>query len=89
MIVIPFIDHIGIKDDKLTNHKEVQNHIGSIHAGAIFSLAEYASGEYLSQHFNSVDGSYIALLRESSIKYKKIATLSDKSRGQKRQRERG
>jgi len=64
------------KDDnnlvlKLT--QEIQNHVGSIHAGAQFVLAESASGVYLSELFPDLKDRVIPLLRESNIKYKKPA----------------
>ncbi len=71
---IPFISHIGISDDlTLTHSAQIQNHLQSIHAGAIFSLAESASGAYLSQKFPTLKDKVIPLLRQSDIKYKNQA----------------
>lgn len=50
-----------------------QNHIGTMHAGAQFILAETASGVYLSRLFPELQDKIIPLLRSSSIKYKKTA----------------
>ncbi len=69
---IPFLDHIKVELDlTLKNRVEIQNHIGSLHAGAIFTLAESASGFYLQNEFNDSNQEVLPLLRESSIKYKK------------------
>ncbi len=53
--------------------KNVENHIGSIHAGAQFTLAESASGFYLAGLFPELQDKIIPLLRSSNIKFKKIA----------------
>ena len=71
-MIIPFSNTIGIQKGVLDNHHDVQNHIGSIHAGAQFTFAETASGEYLTSLFD-VKGGYVPLLREASVKYKKQA----------------
>lgn len=49
------------------------NHIGTIHAGAQFSLAEAASGEFLLRHLGDGQGQVLAVLRSSSMKYRKPA----------------
>jgi acyl-coenzyme A thioesterase PaaI-like protein len=72
-MIIPFANTVGIQEGILDNHHDVQNHMGSIHAGAQFTLAEAASGEYLSSLFHAKEGTYVALLRDASIKYKKQA----------------
>jgi acyl-coenzyme A thioesterase PaaI-like protein len=72
-MIIPFANTIGIQEGILENHHDVQNHLGSIHAGAQFTFAENASGEYLSSKFPAFKDRVIPLLRESSIKYKKQA----------------
>jgi len=70
---IPFSQTVGIKNGSLENHEGVQNHIGSMHAGAQFTLAESASGVYLSSLVPELEGKIVPLLRESSVKYKKVA----------------
>jgi len=70
---IPFIETVGIQKGMLTNNESVQNHLGSIHAGAQFTFAEAASGKYLSSLVPELQGKIVPLLRESSIKYKKQA----------------
>ena len=68
---------IGIEFDKvpltLTLSEKNQNHVKTIHAGALFILAESASGAYLSSLFPELKDKVIPLLRGSNIKYKKGA----------------
>ncbi len=73
---IPFVKHVGIKKSndntlKLENKSTIKNHLGTIHAGAIFTLAETQSGLHLQQLFPEFEDKVIPLLRESSIKYKR------------------
>jgi acyl-coenzyme A thioesterase PaaI-like protein len=70
---VPFVKTVGIIDKKLEKNQNIENHLGSIHAGAIFTFAENASGEYLRELFPDLADKIIPLLRESSIKYKKQA----------------
>lgn len=49
------------------------NHLGTIHAGAQFSLAEAASGELLLRQLGEAQGQVFAVLRSSSVKYRKPA----------------
>ena len=72
-MMIPFSKTVGIEKGLLKNVTKVQNHLGSIHAGAQFTFAESASGKYLSSLFPDMQDKIIPLLRESSIKYKKQA----------------
>ena len=73
---IEFIKHLGIKQEgnslTLEPKKELLNHIGSIHAGAIFTLAESQSGLTLITQFGKANVK--ALLRNSNIKYRAEAT---------------
>ena len=72
---IEFVKHLGIKQEGssliLEAKKELLNHIGSIHAGAIYTLAESQSGLCLIDSFGKFNAK--ALLRDSSIKYKAVA----------------
>lgn len=72
-MIIPFAKTVGIEEGVLANELKVQNHLGSIHAGAQFTFAEAASGKYLSSLFPDMQDKIIPLLRESTIKYKKQA----------------
>ncbi len=71
---IPFVSHVDIQDDLTLDILQTnQNHLKSIHAGAQFTLAESASGAYLSSLFPKLKDKVIPLLRESNIKFKKQA----------------
>ncbi len=51
----------------------VQNHLGTMHAAAQFSLAEAASAECLQRHFGSVVGEVMAVVRGVEVKYRRPA----------------
>ncbi|QSZ41769.1 DUF4442 domain-containing protein [Sulfurimonas aquatica] len=74
---IPFVNHIGIKDENdelsLEYKDNVLNHIKTIHASAQFTLAETQSGLHLQKLFPSLEGKVLPLLRDAQIKYKKPA----------------
>lgn len=67
------LELIGLHKNSLTLSKNNKNHIGTMHAGAQFILAETASGMYLSEHYPELKDKIIPLMRESKIKYKKTA----------------
>jgi acyl-coenzyme A thioesterase PaaI-like protein len=52
----------------------VQNHLGTMHAAAQFSLAEAASAECLQRHFAAAVGDVFAVVREVEVKYRRPAT---------------
>ncbi len=49
------------------------NHVGSVHASVQFALAEAGSGELLLQHLGAAQDQVLAVLRTSSIKFRKPA----------------
>jgi acyl-coenzyme A thioesterase PaaI-like protein len=76
---IPFVKKLGLEQNldralQLTFNETVQNHLHTIHAGAIFTLAETASGEALQQIFPELVGKVVPVLRDAQVKYKKPAT---------------
>ena len=75
---IPFVKHIGVTEENkelsLDCSDIVLNHIETIHAGAIYTLAETKSGMHMIELFPKLKGKVAAVLRESTIKYKKPAT---------------
>lgn len=78
---IPFVEHIGIekKDNtilKLDFQPEVHNHLGDIHASAQFTLAETQSGLYLQTKFPQYEGKVVALLRDSTVKFRHPAKMN-------------
>ncbi len=48
------------------------NHLGTVHAGALLTLAEGASGEFLLQHFGAVEG-VVPVVRRLEAKFRKPA----------------
>lgn len=78
---IPFIEKIGINRNRqgllgLEIDDSIKNHIQTIHASALFALAEAASGEALQLTFPEYNGKVVPVLRDSQIKFKKPATNS-------------
>jgi len=53
--------------------ESILNHIGTMHAGALFTLAETASGDALKAYFPELVGKAVPLLRGSKVKFKKPA----------------
>ncbi len=89
---IPFNKFLGLKrvaDSgnllQLEEDPKYSNHLGTVHAGAQFALAEASSGEYLLQRFKEYSEKIIPVVRRAETKYKKpakgtlyaVATLSD------------
>ena len=79
-VEIPFVSHVGIEERtaealQLSLTKETSNHVGTMHAAALFALAETQSGVYLQSLFPEygVD-EVLPLLRGSSLKYRAPAT---------------
>ncbi len=75
---LPFNKFIGLqkgKDDYLISlpaGEQYTNHLGTVHASALFAVAEAASGEYLLGALGSAEG-YIPVVRNVEIKFKKPA----------------
>ena len=80
VIEIPFNKFLGLQkadttDDyilKLEERKEYLNHLGTIHASALFALAEATSGEYLLNQFKDYELNIIPVVRKVEIKYSKL-----------------
>ncbi len=79
-VEIPFVSLVGIEERtsdtlQLSLTKEIGNHVGTMHAAALFALAETQSGVYLQSLFPEygVDEALL-LLRGSSLKYRAPAT---------------
>ncbi|MCF6216572.1 MAG: DUF4442 domain-containing protein [Emcibacter sp.] len=79
---VPFAKHAGITLTELTDgggsaklgeQAETQNHIGSQHAGALFTLGETASGAAMAGCFAPILLSVRPVAAKASIKYLKIA----------------
>jgi acyl-coenzyme A thioesterase PaaI-like protein len=68
--------HPGTRHLTLTPDPDTINHIGTLHAGALFTLAETATGFYLASLFPESSEEMLPLLRSSSVKYKRPATTT-------------
>jgi len=75
--MVPFLEHIGattIRFDRLSSVVELEtrddlvNHVGSLHAAVVFSVAECAAGALLTHNFDV--GIYLPLLKSMEIKYR-------------------
>ena len=76
---VPFFNKVGIgKTDEgtltLPIDDSVLNHLNTLNASALFTLAEAASGDALQNHFPELAGKVIPVLRDSQIKFRKPAT---------------
>lgn len=74
---LPFNQFIGLTETNrshyllmLPNNPEYTNHLGTVHASALFALAEATSGYFLLSAFPNADKNLIPVVRAASIKYK-------------------
>lgn len=58
----------------LPAHQDYTNHLGTVAAAAQFSLAEFASGQWLLNTFADLADQVIPMLRSSNVKFKKPAS---------------
>jgi acyl-coenzyme A thioesterase PaaI-like protein len=79
---IPFNGHLGIKvvavsegsgSVRLPDEPQLLNHVGSQHAGALFTAGEAASGAAFIGSFLERMGEITPLAKSASIDYRKIA----------------
>jgi uncharacterized protein (TIGR00369 family) len=79
---VPFAGYLGLEITKvapgearvtLPERPELTNHVGSQHAGALFTLAEAASGGAFVGAFAERLGEITPLARSAEISYEKIA----------------
>ena len=79
---LPFNLFIGIekyenKNDgifQLPADPKYLNHVGTVHASALYALGEASSGEFLAQYIKLDKQSISPILRRADIKYRKPAT---------------
>ncbi len=79
---LPFNQFIGIENCvenidgifQLPADPKYLNHVKTVHASALFALAEASSGEFLSRNLNIDRTKAFPILRRSEIKYRKPAT---------------
>ena len=79
---VPFAGHLGLEITQvaegestvtLPERPELTNHVGSQHAGALFTVAETASGAAFVGAFAERLGEVTPLARNADISYEKIA----------------
>lgn len=76
---LPFNKHIGLEKSSdpdyllmLNDKKEYLNHLNTVHASALFALAEATSGYFLLNEFQDLDN-ILPVVRTVETKYKKPA----------------
>jgi uncharacterized protein (TIGR00369 family) len=81
-MAVPFVGHLGIEVTAMSegeatallpDRPELLNHVGSQHAGALFSVAETASGAAFVGAFAARMGDVTPLARSAEISYLKVA----------------
>ncbi len=79
---VPMVGTLGLTFDELTYDRAVMvlqstppyhNHIGGPHAGAMFTLAESASGALIFANFGDIPDVVTPLAVEATIRYLKVA----------------
>ena len=79
---VPFVGHLGLEITEISEGEatvvmpertELLNHVGSQHAGALFTLAETASGAAFVGAFAERMGDLTPLARSAEISYDKVA----------------
>jgi uncharacterized protein (TIGR00369 family) len=81
-MAVPFVGHLGLEITSMSEGEsvvllperpELTNHVGSQHAGALFTVAEAASGAAFVGAFAERMGDVTPLARSAEIDYEKIA----------------
>lgn len=81
-MAVPFVNHLGLEITEvsageatvvLPRRPELTNHVGSQHAGALFTAAETASGAAFVGAFAVRMGDVTPLAKSAEIDYEKIA----------------
>lgn len=82
-MAVPFVNHLGLEITEvsageatvvLPRRSELTNHVGSQHAGALFTAAETASGAAFVGAFAVRMGDVVPLAKSAEIDYVKIAS---------------
>ena len=81
-VAVPFVGHLGLEVTEmsageatvlLADRPELHNHVGSQHAGALFTAAETASGAAFVGAFAARMGDVVPLAKAAEIAYVKVA----------------
>lgn len=78
---LPFNQFLGIqrcesKDDgifELASDQKYLNHLNTVHASALFALAEATSGQFLADQMKEEEDALFPALRRTEMKYRKPA----------------
>ena len=76
---IPFAKLLDISESnseflfELSDDEKYTNHLGTVAAAAQFSLAEFASGQWMINSFPDIATQVIPVLRKSDVKFRKPA----------------
>lgn len=77
---VPFNRYLGIqpssKDGYILEMRydtKLSNHLGTLHAGALFTLAEAASGAFLLRQFHHIELNIVPVVRKGEVKYSRPA----------------
>lgn len=77
---LPFNKLIGLTESgdpqfiyTLKDHIQYSNHLGTVHASALFSLAEATAAQFLLQTFPEYQSNLVPVVRKVEVKYKKPA----------------
>jgi acyl-coenzyme A thioesterase PaaI-like protein len=75
---IPFNRLLGLKAESgtltLPANPSYGNHLGTVHAGAQFALAEAASGQWLLDRFGAQAAEDLAVVRHADVKFRRPAS---------------
>ena len=89
VLELPFNNFVGLNDANeeefllaLPESDNYLNHLKTVHASALFSLAEASSGKFLLIEFADLKFQIIPLLRKASVKYSKPVNGVVKSKGE-------
>jgi acyl-coenzyme A thioesterase PaaI-like protein len=84
---IPFNRDLGMIESDRSDaifmfpaHARYHNHLGTVHAAVLFTLAEATSGEFLQRHFTMFSTPVAAVVRRSEVKYRRPAVTAIHSR---------
>lgn len=81
-MAVPFVGHLDLEIDsidegeavvRLPERRELTNHVGTQHAGALFTVAETASGAAFVGAFAARLGDVTPLARSAEIVYERVA----------------
>ncbi|MES2315971.1 MAG: PaaI family thioesterase [Pseudomonadota bacterium] len=90
METLPFVQLLGIKIDEIGAgtsrvsmpfESKLANHLGTPHAGALFTLAETASGAAMAGGFADLIMGLRPVAKESRIQYQKVAKGATRAEG--------